>query len=112
MTQYNIMVMLEEYTKINDSYSQELFKNRELFGYIDDLIEANNSVYDKIICDSDTEKRFAEDLDRDSEIKLFVKLPNWFKIKTPLGNYNPDWAIVVGEEGEEKLTSHCLGTIP
>lgn len=92
-----------KYTKINDSYSQELFKNRELFGYIDDLIEANNSVYDKIICDSDTEKSFAEDLDRDSEIKLFVKLPNWFKIKTPLGNYNPDWAIVVGEEGEEKL---------
>ncbi|WP_296853436.1 type III restriction-modification system endonuclease [uncultured Methanobrevibacter sp.] len=93
-----------KYTKINDSYSQELFKNRELFGYIgSNIVEAKNSIYDYVIYDSDTEKLFAEDLDDDSEIRLFAKLPYWFKIKTPLGNYNPDWAIVVGEEGEEKL---------
>ena len=92
-----------KYTKTNDYYSQELFKNKELYGYLDDLIEADNSIYDYILCESDPERDLAEGLARDSEIKLFAKLPRWFKIKTPLGSYNPDWAIVVGEDGEEKL---------
>lgn len=93
-----------KYTKIDDTYSQELFKKEELFGYCgNNLVRIKHSIYDCIIYDSDTEKDFAKDLDKDSQIKLFAKLPPWFKIKTPLGNYNPDWAIVVDEHGEEKL---------
>ena len=42
-------------------------------------------------------------MDNDHEVKLFAKLPSWFKIKTPIGNYNPDWAVMLGEEGEEKM---------
>ena len=47
-----------------------------------------------IVYDSEVERRFAEELDRTETIKLFVKLPYWFKIETPLGTYNPDWAIL------------------
>ena len=103
-----------KYTKINDSYSQELFKNEELFGYLKkNLLETKHSIYDYIIYDSDNEKSFAERLDDDEEVKLFAKLPGWFKIKTPIGNYNPDWAILVGEDGEEKmyLVVETKGTI-
>lgn len=93
-----------KYTKTNDSYSQELFKNEELFGYLErNLVKADHSVYDYIVYDSENEKTFAERLDNDPEVKLFAKLPGWFKIKTPIGNYNPDWAVMLGEEGEEKM---------
>ena len=40
-------------------------------------------------------------------MKLFVKLPKWFIVPTPLGNYEPDWAIVLEDEGEEKLYFIC-----
>lgn len=93
-----------KYTKIDDYYSQELFKNEELFGYLErNMIESENSVYDHIIYDSEVEKNFALRLDKDPEVKLYTKLPTWFKIKTPLGNYNPDWAVMIDKYGENKL---------
>ena len=93
-----------KYTRINDSYSQELFKNEELYGYLKkNLVETKHSIYDYVIYDSDNEKIFAEKLDNDPEVKLFTKLPGWFKIKTPIGNYNPDWAVMLGEDGKEKM---------
>ncbi|MGN0177308.1 MAG: type III restriction-modification system endonuclease [Methanobrevibacter sp.] len=93
-----------KYTKTDDAYSQELFKNEELFGYLEkNLVEANHSVYDYIIYDSENEKTFAERLDNDPDVKLFAKLPSWFKIKTPIGNYNPDWAVMLDEGYEEKM---------
>ena len=102
-----------KYTKTNDSYSQELFKNEELFGYLErNLVKADHSVYDYIIYDSENEKIFAERLDNDPEVKLFTKLPGWFKIKTPIGNYNPDWAVMLGEDGKEKcIVVETKGTI-
>lgn len=51
-------------------------------------------VPDGVECDSAVERAFAEKLDQRSDIKLFVKLPWWFKVETPVGAYNPDWAIV------------------
>lgn len=93
-----------KYSKTEDSYSQELFKNEELFGYLEEnIVKTDHSVYNYIIYDSDNEKTFAERLDADPKVKLFAKLPGWFKIKTPIGNYNPDWAVMLGEEGEEKM---------
>ena len=54
----------------------------------------NKGVYDRLIYDSKVESDFAEALDKRKDIKLFVKLPSFFKIETPIGTYNPDWAIV------------------
>ena len=70
-----------------------LFKNEELI----DLLTAQQvtkSVYDYVVYDSEIEREFAKRLDERDDIRLFMKLPAWFKIETPLGAYNPDWAIV------------------
>jgi len=59
------------------------------------LIEVDKSIYEAIEFDSAIEKAFARQLDSRIDIRLFVKLPWWFKVPTPVGNYNPDWAIVL-----------------
>jgi type III restriction enzyme len=72
--------------------------------YLKDLYEVQNrekSLFDAIEFESEVEKRFAADLDSNEHVKLFVKRPGWFKIDTPIGPYNPDWAFVT--EHEEKL---------
>lgn len=88
------------YHRISDEdyYAQELFQEEELTGYLKNMVEANKSVYDYIICDSDTEFEFAEKLETSSDVKLYAKLPGWFKIDTPLGSYNPDWAVLIDKE--------------
>ena len=68
--------------------------------YADNLVETSKSIFDSVPCDSLVERRFAEALESDSSVKLFLKLPSWFKVSTPLGNYNPDWAIVKEEAGQ------------
>lgn len=60
-------------------------------------------LYDYIIYDSETESRFAASLDRDEVVKLFFKIPERFKISTPLANYSPDWAVYVETENEKKM---------
>ena len=72
--------------------------------YLSNLYEVQNrekSLFDAIEYDSEVERRFAFDLDNNKNVKLFVKLPDWFKVDTPIGPYNPDWAFVT--EREEKL---------
>lgn len=72
--------------------------------YLKNLYEVQNrdkALFDAIEFESEVEKRFAADLDNNEHVKLFVKLPGWFKIDTPIGPYNPDWAFVT--EREEKL---------
>lgn len=97
-----------KYEKIGDKefYEQSLFENQELVGYMQAnavQVSQNKSVYDHIIYDSNIEKTFAEKLNNDEDVKLFVKLPDAFVIDTPLGNYNPDWAVLLEKDGEEKL---------
>lgn len=70
-----------------------LFKNEELINYLTAL-QVNHSVYEYVVYESEVEKEFAKRLDEREDIKLFVKLPGWFTIDTPVGKYNPDWAIV------------------
>ena len=85
-------------------YAQEVFESQELAGYLgQNLQESKKGVYDYVIYDSDIEKNLAASFERNDAIKLYAKLPPSFKISTPLGSYNPDWAIVVEKEGEEKL---------
>ena len=72
--------------------------------YLKNLYEVQNrekSLFDAIEFESEVERRFAADLDNNELVKLFVKLPSWFKIDTPIGPYNPDWAFIT--ESEEKL---------
>ena len=54
-------------------------------------------IYDGVGVDSGVERNFVHDLERDARVKLYVKLPRWFEVATPIGNYNPDWAIVFDE---------------
>jgi type III restriction enzyme len=86
-------------------YLQEIFESDELIAYLDkNAIAAQNSVYDHIIYDSSTAPRpFAVALDNDPDVKMFFKIPDKFKIETPIGTYNPDWAVYVDKDGSEKL---------
>jgi type III restriction enzyme len=59
--------------------------------------------FDYVVFDSDVERQFAELLDSREDIKLFMKLPAKFKIDTPVGPYNPDWAIIMQEDGEDRI---------
>ena len=95
-----------KYSKIGDEhfYAQELFQQEELKGYLKNTLETQKSVYTHVVYDSaGVEKIFAEDLEKNEAVKVYAKLPSWFKIPTPLGTYNPDWAVVVDDEGKEKL---------
>jgi type III restriction enzyme len=56
-----------------------------------------------VICDSDTERAFAEALEKNDGVVLYAKLPGWFKVPTPLGAYNPDWAILFDQDGAQRL---------
>ena len=95
-----------KYTKIGDDhfYAQELFEQEELKGYLKNTLETQKSVYTHVVYDSGgVEKSFAEDLENNEKVKVYAKLPAWFKVPTPLGTYNPDWAVVVEDEGDERL---------
>ena len=95
-----------KYTKIGDDhfYAQELFEQEELKGFLKNILEVRKSVYTHVVYDSQgVEKSFAEDLEKNESVKVYAKLPPWFKVPTPLGTYNPDWAVVVQHDTEEKL---------
>ncbi|MGI6724138.1 MAG: type III restriction-modification system endonuclease [Arcobacteraceae bacterium] len=97
-----------KYQKIGDEYyyAQESFLNEELSGYLSKNLyenKNNKTPFDYTIYDSNIEEKFAIDFDNNPDVKLFAKLPNWFKIDTPLGNYNPDWAVLIEKDNSEKL---------
>lgn len=78
----------------------------EVEKFVDRLYEVQNqqkSITDKLTLDSATEQEFAKYLDSREDIKLFLKLPSKFVVPTPVGDYNPDWAIVKGVNGQEKV---------
>lgn len=74
--------------------------------FVDTMYKVKNKEktdFDYVIYDSDTEEKFAQELDSREDIKLFMKLPPKFKIDTPVGPYNPDWAIIKKEDGEDRV---------
>lgn len=94
------------YRKLGNShyYAQELFEQEELKGYLKNTLKVQKSVYDHVVYDSaGIERTFAADLEANEAVKLYTKLPPWFKIPTPLDTYNPDWAVLVEENGQESL---------
>jgi len=98
-----------QYEKIDEWYEMTQL-DEEIESWAEYLIPAKRSVYDHVIFDSDVERKFVEGLEKRDDVKLYLKLPSFFKIPTPIGEYNPDWAIVLelrdefGQPtGEEKL---------
>lgn len=77
---------------------------RGITRYLNNLYEVQNldkTLYDYVEFESDVEKEFAKSCDNDERVKFYCKLPPQFKVDTPVGPYNPDWALVTEEE--EKL---------
>ena len=95
------------YVKLDgqEYYVQEIFDTAELIANLDrNAVKVEHSVYDYVIYDSPTvEKPMAEALDNDPDVKMYFKIPSRFKIETPIGTYNPDWAVYLTKNGEEKL---------
>ena len=80
-------------------YEMKLFDSKELEIYMNDnsfqVTNTGKTIYENIVpLDSETENQFAKECETSEQVKYYFKLPNWFKIKTPIGNYNPDWALV------------------
>lgn len=96
-----------KYQRIGDNhfYAQELFEQEELTGYLKNMLQdTQKSVFEHVIYDSGgVERTFAEQLEKNEAVKVYAKLPGWFKVPTPLGTYNPDWAVLVQVDGEERL---------
>ena len=94
------------YQRLGDEYyyAQELFEKEELTGYLKNmLVETQKSVYEQVVYDSDTEAAFADGLEKNKAVKVYAKLPGWFTVPTPLGSYNPDWAVLVRTDSGERL---------
>lgn len=94
-----------QYDKLNEKWDGgEIFINSDIMGeYGNNLIDTpNHHLYDKLRYDSDVEKNFAEELDKSDTVEVYVKLPKRFYIDTPMGHYNPDWAIAFKDEAGVK----------
>jgi type III restriction enzyme len=94
-----------KYQRLGDDayYAQELFEKEELTSYLKNMLDAKKSVYEQVVYDANTEASFADQLEKNEAVKVYAKLPGWFKVPTPLGSYNPDWAVLVQEDGAERL---------
>lgn len=92
-----------KYIDLGESYPVSLLKE-EVASYGNYVLKVEKSIYDGIIKESNIEEEFAKALDKDSRIKLFIKLPDWYSIETPAGNYTPDWAIAIErmQDGKEE----------
>lgn len=90
-----------KYIPKNESWEISLFK--EFDSYLSRLVESQKSPFSHIEFDGEGERKFAESLEQSSQVKVYTKLPRGFYIDTPLGTYNPDWAIVWHEDGNDKL---------
>ena len=100
-----------KYEKIEgEEFEMRLFETEEIIGYLHNRLAVGKSVYDAVVYDSEVERSFAERLDQREDIKLFVKLPWWFRIETPIGDYNPDWAIVKHDSSALYLVRETKGT--
>lgn len=96
-----------KYQRLGDDcyYAQQLFESEELTGYLKNMLtDVKKSVFEHVVYDSaGIERSFAEQLEHNDAVKVYAKLPGWFKIPTPLGSYNPDWAVLIDVDGQECL---------
>lgn len=86
------------YNKLDAVYDTTIFTEPTMKGQLGvNAMVANKHLYDHILYDSTNERDFASELDIRNEVAVYVKLPNGFYINTPVGKYNPDWAIAFYE---------------
>ncbi len=103
-TLYGLMIDGIRYEKIGSTeYEMALFEAQELEIYLNDhtftVADNAKTIYDEFIpLDSRVENRFAAECESSEQVKFYFKLPGWFKIPTPIGNYNPDWAVVFEDD--------------
>lgn len=97
-----VIIQRITYNKLDDVYDTTIFTEPSMKGRLEEnAIPAKKHLYDHILYDSQKEREFAEELDISSKVAVYVKLPRGFYISTPVGKYNPDWAIAF-YEGEVK----------
>ena len=94
-----------KYQRLGDEsyFAQELFEHEELTGYLKNMLDATKSVYEKTVFESGIESTFADQLEKNIAVKVYAKLPGWFAVPTPLGSYNPDWAVLIDSDKGEQL---------
>lgn len=101
---YGMMIDGIKYEKINGyEYEMRLFEAQDLEIYLNqysfEVSDTDKTIYEQYVpLDSAVESQFAKDCETSEQIKFYFKLPNWFKIPTPIGNYNPDWAVVLEDD--------------
>ena len=82
-----------QYQKLNEWYEMSQL-DTEIESWQVHMEPAQKAIYDQVVFDSEVERKFVQDLETMAEVQLYVKLPGWFTVPTPIGEYNPDWAIV------------------
>lgn len=86
------------YSILDEHYSTEIFTEPTMKGKLGvNAMKVQKHLYDHIVFDSSNEHDFATDLDTNTDVAVYVKLPDGFYISTPVGHYNPDWAIAFYE---------------
>lgn len=87
------------YDVLDEHYEMNVFTDPTIKGKLGfNAMKAHKHLYDHIVYDSINERNFVTELDASNEVAVYVKLPNGFYISTPIGNYNPDWAIAFYED--------------
>ena len=82
--------------------------------YASKLYEVQNqdkTPFDHVEFDSEVEHKFAKELDNNNDVRFYLKLPSWFSIDTPVGPYNPDWAIMFESEAKLYLVRETKGSL-
>ena len=95
-----------KYQRLGDEhyYAQELLEKEELTGYLKNMLpNATKSVYEQVVYESGIEAGFADQLEKNDAVSVYAKLPGWFRVPTPLGSYNPDWALLIKQDECERL---------
>jgi type III restriction enzyme len=103
MNEQKATVIVEHiaYDPTGDTHTMDIFTQDKPSGDFSKAVKANHHIYDYVFTDSKNERDFVRELDTSTEVVVYAKLPRGFFIPTPVGNYNPDWAIAF-QEGKVK----------
>ena len=108
-----------KYHRTGEHYDMTLFENSELQTYLYDaamksgaivVTDQTKTVYDYVAVDSEVEREFMQSLEDNADVKFYIKLPGWFKIDTPVGKYNPDWAVAFGGDRRIYFVAETKGS--
>ncbi len=92
------------YDMLDETYDTDIFTEPTIKGKLGtNAMKATRHLYDHIVYDSTNERDFATELEASSHVAVYVKLPNQFYISTPVGRYNPDWAIAFYEDSVKHI---------